>query len=129
MTTTRTQVCIIGSGPSGLLLGQLLQTVGIDNVIVDRVDEAYILGRVRAGVLETGTCSLLEQVGATDKMRAAGLVHTGFGFAFGGATHHVDLKSLTGGKSVMVYGQTELTRDLFDKRRATNSQRIGSNVG
>jgi p-hydroxybenzoate 3-monooxygenase len=124
MSPLRTQVCIIGSGPSGLLLGQLLQNAGIDNVILDRVDEGYILGRVRAGVLETGTCGLMEQAGADQRMKAEGLIHHGFDLAFGGGSHNINLHKLTGGRSVMVYGQTELTKDLFDKRRQTGGLSI-----
>ena len=119
MAVTRTQVCIIGSGPSGLMLGQLLHDAGIDTVILDRVGKDYILGRVRAGVLETGTVAMLDKAGAGGRMHREGLVHTGFDIAFDGINHRIDLKGLTGGKSVMVYGQTELTRDLFDRREAT----------
>ncbi len=126
MGSIRTQVCIIGSGPSGLLLGQLLQNAGIDNIILDRVDEDYILGRVRAGVLETGTCGLMKQAGADGRMKKEGLIHHGFDLAFGGNSHNINLLKLTRGQSVMVYGQTELTRDLFDKRRQTGGQSIYS---
>ena len=112
----RTQVAIIGSGPSGLLLGQLLSNAGIDNVILDRVDRAYILGRIRAGVLEQGTAGLLDEAGAGRRMHAEGLVHEGTSLAFNGELHRIDLKALTGGKTVMIYGQTEVTRDLMDKR-------------
>jgi p-hydroxybenzoate 3-monooxygenase len=80
----RTQVAIIGSGPSGLLLGQLLQNAGIDNVILDRVDRDYILGRVRAGVLETGMVGLMERAGCAGRLHAEGLVHHGFEIALGG---------------------------------------------
>ncbi len=114
----RTQVCIIGSGPSGLLLGQLLAKAGIDNVIVDRVSREYILGRVRAGVLEAGTVALMDAAGAGRRMHAEGLPHDGFSLAFDGRDHRIDLKGLTG-KGVMVYGQTELTRDLMAEREAT----------
>jgi p-hydroxybenzoate 3-monooxygenase len=118
MTTRRTQVCIIGSGPSGLLLGQLLHNAGIDTVILDRVSKDYILGRVRAGVLETGTVALMDESGAGERMHREGLVHEGFDIAFDGMLHNVSLKKVVG-KTVMVYGQTELTKDLFDKRGAT----------
>jgi p-hydroxybenzoate 3-monooxygenase len=114
----RTQVAIIGSGPSGLLLGQLLQNAGIDNVILDRVDRDYILGRVRAGVLETGMVGLMERAGCAGRLHAEGLVHHGFEIALGGQTHRIDLTGLTGGAHVTVYGQTELTRDLMDAREA-----------
>jgi len=119
----RTQVVIIGSGPSGLLLGQLLSNAGIDNVILDRVDRDYILGRVRAGVLEEGTVGLLEEAGAASRMYAEGLPHDGFSLAFDGRDHRIDLAALTG-KRVMVYGQTELTRDLMDRREQIGSVTI-----
>jgi p-hydroxybenzoate 3-monooxygenase len=111
----RSQVVIIGSGPSGLLLGALLTKVGIENVILDRVGRDYILGRIRAGVLESGTADLLDEAGAGARMRAEGLVHDGVSLAFAGRLHRIDLKGLSG-KSVIVYGQTELTRDLMDHR-------------
>ncbi len=116
--TRRTQVAIIGAGPSGLLLGQLLHKAGIDAVIVERQSGEYVLGRIRAGILEQVTTDLLDEAGVGARMRAEGLVHDGFEMLFGGARHRVDLQHLTGGKKVMVYGQTELTRDLMDARRA-----------
>ncbi|RDL47232.1 p-hydroxybenzoate hydroxylase [Ensifer sp. M14] len=112
----RTQVVIIGSGPSGLLLGQLLTGAGIDNVILDRVSRDYILGRVRAGVLEEGTVGLMDRAKAGARMHDEGLPHDGFSLAFDGRDHRIDLHELTGGKRVMVYGQTELTRDLMAER-------------
>ena len=115
----RTQVAIIGSGPSGLLLGQLLHRAGIDNIILDRVDRDYILGRIRAGVLEEGTAGMLEEAGVGARMRAEGLPHDGFDMVFDGDTHRIDLFNLTGGKRVLVYGQTELTQDLMDAREAS----------
>ncbi|WP_378946033.1 4-hydroxybenzoate 3-monooxygenase [Mesorhizobium sp. ANAO-SY3R2] len=114
----RTQVVIIGSGPSGLLLGQLLANNGIDNVILERVDRDYVLGRVRAGVLEQGMVDLLDEAGAGARMHAEGLPHEGISLAFDGRLHRIDLAALTGGKRVMVYGQTEVTHDLMDKRQA-----------
>ena len=115
----RTQVAIIGSGPSGLLLGQLLSNAGIDNVIIDRVGKDHILSRVRAGVLEEGTVGLLERAGVGQRMHSEGLPHDGFSLTFDGRDHRIDLFDLTGGRRVMVYGQTELTRDLIDKREAS----------
>ncbi|MCS3743160.1 4-hydroxybenzoate 3-monooxygenase [Rhizobium sp. BK661] len=120
----RTKVAIIGSGPSGLLLGQLLTEAGIDNVIVDRVGKDYILGRVRAGVLEEGTVGLIDQAKAGARMHAEGLPHEGFSLAFDGRDHRIDLSALTGGKKVMVYGQTELTRDLMKRREASGAVTI-----
>jgi p-hydroxybenzoate 3-monooxygenase len=120
----RTQVVIIGSGPSGLLLGQLLAGAGIDNVILDRVGKDYILGRVRAGVLEEGTVGLLDQAGAGERMHAEGLPHDGFSLAFDGRDHRIDLHELTGGKRVMIYGQTEVTRDLMEQREKSSAVTI-----
>lgn len=114
--TTRTKVAIIGSGPSGLLLGQLLHREGIDNVILDRVDRDYILGRIRAGVLEEGTARLIDEAGVGARMHREGLPHDGFDLAYDGEIHHIDLHSLTSGKRVLVYGQTEVTHDLMDAR-------------
>ena len=118
MTTQRTQVAIIGAGPSGLMLGALLAKAGIDAVVFERQSPDYVLGRIRAGVLEQGTTELLEEIGVAARMHAEGLPHDGFELCFGGARHRIDLHALTGGKRVMVYGQTEVTRDLMDARAA-----------
>jgi len=120
----RTKVAIIGSGPSGLLLGQFLTQAGIDNVILDRVSKDYILGRVRAGVLEEGTVGLLDKAGCGARMHEEGLPHDGFSLAFDGRDHRIDLLGLTGGKRVMVYGQTEVTRDLMEQRKRDGSVTI-----
>lgn len=112
----RTKVAIIGSGPSGLLLGQLLTNAGIDNVIIDRIGKDHILARVRAGVLEEGTVGLVDRAGVGERLHREGLPHDGFSLAFDGRNHRIDLFDLTGGKRVMVYGQTELTRDLIERR-------------
>lgn len=114
----RTQVAIIGAGPSGLLLGQLLYKAGIDAVILERQTPEYVLGRIRAGVLEQVATDLLDEAGVGERMHKEGLVHTGFDMLFDGKRHRIDLEKLTGGKKVMVYGQTEVTRDLMDARRA-----------
>jgi p-hydroxybenzoate 3-monooxygenase len=112
----RTKVAIIGAGPAGMLLGQLLHRHGIDNVILERKDRDYVLARIRAGVLEQGTVSLLEEVGVTERLHHEGLIHDGIELLFGGIRHRLDLKSASGGKTVTVYGQTEVTRDLMDAR-------------
>jgi p-hydroxybenzoate 3-monooxygenase len=114
----RTQVAIIGAGPSGLLLGALLAKAGVDAVILEAKTPEYVLGRIRAGVLEQVCVDLLDSVGVGARMHREGLVHGGFELAFGGARHRIDMKTLTGGKQVMVYGQTEGTRDLMDDRAA-----------
>ena len=116
MTPNRTQVAIIGAGPSGLLLGQLLHNAGIDNVIVERRSGEYVLGRIRAGVLEQTTADLLDQAGVGARMHREGLLHDGIELSFGGARHRIDLHRLTGGKQVVIYGQTEVTHDLMDAR-------------
>jgi p-hydroxybenzoate 3-monooxygenase len=112
----RTQVGIIGGGPSGLLLSQLLHLQGIDNVVLERRSRDYVLGRIRAGVLEEGFAALLRQAQVGERMDREGQVHEGFFIAHGGMKQRVDLTTLTGGKSVLVYGQTELTRDLYEAR-------------
>ena len=114
----RTQVAIIGAGPSGLLLGALLHKAGVDAVILEAKTPEYVLGRIRAGVLEQVSVDLLDTVGVGERMHREGLVHGGFELCFGGARHRIDMKRLTGGKQVMVYGQTEVTRDLMDARLA-----------
>jgi p-hydroxybenzoate 3-monooxygenase len=114
----KTQVAIIGAGPSGLLLGQLLHLQGIDTVILEIRTPDYVLGRIRAGVLEQGTVELLREAKAADRMDREGHVHDGFALSFAGRRERIDMKSLTGGKTVMVYGQTEVTRDLMDARAA-----------
>ena len=124
MSLERTQVLIIGAGPSGLLLGQLLLRAGIDNVILERQSGDYVLGRIRAGVLEQTTCDLLVEAGVGTRMHAEGLPHDGFELCFGGARHRIDLAGLTGGKRVVVYGQTEVTRDLMAARAAAGAQTV-----
>ncbi|MBS0531314.1 MAG: 4-hydroxybenzoate 3-monooxygenase [Proteobacteria bacterium] len=114
----RTQVAIIGAGPAGLLLGQLLHLYGIETVILERKDPDYVLARIRAGLLEQGTVNLMEEVGVAARLHREGLVHDGIELAFGGARHRIDMKKATGGKTVTIYGQTEVTRDLMDARAA-----------
>ena len=122
----RTQVAIIGAGPSGLLLGQLLHKAGIDNVIIERQTGEYVLGRIRAGVLEQGMVDLLRQAGVSQRMDAEGLVHDGFELALDDRQVHINLKGLTGGRTVMVYGQTEVTRDLMAAREEAGAQTLYS---
>ena len=112
----RTKVAIIGAGPAGMLLGQLLHSYGIDNIILERKDRDYVLARIRAGVLEQGTVGLLEKLGITERLHREGLIHDGIELLFGGVRHRIDLKQASGGQIVTVYGQTEVTRDLMDAR-------------
>jgi p-hydroxybenzoate 3-monooxygenase len=114
----RTQVAIIGAGPSGLLLGQLLHQAGISNVIVERQSADYVLGRIRAGVLEQVAVDLMDECGVGERMHREGLVHEGIELLFKGERHRIDFPGLTGGRTVMVYGQTEVTRDLMAARKA-----------
>ncbi len=112
----RTQVGIVGGGPSGLLLSQLLHLWGIDSVVLERRSREYVLGRIRAGVLEHSFAELMREAQVGDRMDREGQIHEGFFIAHGGTPHRIDLDKLTGGKTVMVYGQTELTRDLYEAR-------------
>lgn len=121
---TKTRVAIIGAGPSGLLLGQLLTKAGVDNVILERQSGDYVLGRIRAGVLEQGTVDLMREAGVSRRMDAEGLVHDGIELVYGGRRDRIDLKRLTGGASVLVYGQTEVTHDLMDARAASEATTI-----
>lgn len=130
MKTLKTQVAIIGAGPSGLLLGQLLHNAGIETLILERQTPDYVQGRIRAGVLEQGMIDLLRQAGVSARMDVEGLVHEGFELALNGQLTHIDLKALTGGKTVMIYGQTEVTRDLMTARQASGATTLyaASNV-
>ena len=114
----RTQVGIIGSGPAGLLLSQLLHLNGIESVILERQTRQHVEGRIRAGVLEQGMVNLLREAQVSDRMDREGLVHDGISIAFGGRRERIDLHGHTGGKSVMIYGQTEVTTDLINARLA-----------
>jgi p-hydroxybenzoate 3-monooxygenase len=118
----KTKVGIIGSGPAGLILSQLLHLQGIETIILERRSRAYVEARVRAGVLEQTTADLLVEAKVGDRMRREGLVHDGFDIVFSGCRHHIDLKGLTGGRSVIVYGQTEVTKDLIDARLAASGR-------
>lgn len=120
----RVQVAIIGAGPSGLLLGQLLHRAGIDTIVLEQRSKDYVLGRIRAGVLEQVAVDLLDEAGVGKRMHAEGLVHGGIELCFSGARHRIDLEQLTGGKRVMVYGQTEVTRDLMGAREAAGLKTV-----
>lgn len=114
----RTQVVIVGGGPSGLLLSQILHLQGIESIVLERQSEAYVLGRIRAGVLEQGLVNMLRSANVGTRMDREGQIHEGFDISCQGDMHHIDLANLTDGKTVMVYGQTEVTHDLYDARRA-----------
>lgn len=116
MQTHRTQVAIIGAGPAGLILGQLLHLAGIDSIILESRDSDYIIQRVRAGVLEQGTVDLLYEMGVGDRLAREGLRHEGFHIAFNGTRHRIDLAELTGGRAITVYGQGEVVKDLIGAR-------------
>lgn len=130
MQTQRVQVAIIGGGPAGHLLGQLLYKAGIDSVIIERQSAEHVQSRIRAGVLEQVSMDLLDEAGVGQRMHAEGLLHGGFDMLFKGQRHRIDMNRLTGGKNVMVYGQTEVTRDLMDARQEAGLSTIynASNV-
>lgn len=119
----RTQVCIIGGGPSGLLLGQLLHIAGIEAIVVERKDREYVLGRIRAGVLERGLVSLMEQAGVDERLKRDGIAHDGTLIAYHNDHFRIPFTKYIN-KPVTVYGQTELTRDLYDAREKVGAQTI-----
>ncbi len=126
----KTQVAIIGAGPSGLLLGALLTKAGIANTIIERQTPDYVLGRIRAGILEQTTVDLLHEAGVGHGVSNEGLVHHHIELIFKGERHPIDVHALTGGKVVTAYGQTEVTRDLMAAREASGSPTVyaASNV-
>ena len=119
----RTQVAIIGAGPAGLLLGQLLHRAGIDAVILEQRTPDYVLGRIRAGVLEQGTVDILRLAGVSDRLDREALTHAGVELSHDGVRQHIDFKALVG-RTVTVYGQTEVTRDLMEARQAAGAVSI-----
>jgi len=120
----RTQVAIIGGGPSGLMLSQLLHLKGIDTIVLERQSREYVLSRIRAGVLEHGFAALMREAQCGERMDREGEIHDGFYISDNGAMRRVDLHKHSGGSSVVVYGQTELTRDLYDARDKLNGKVI-----
>ena len=122
MTVMRTQVAIIGAGPAGLVLGQLLHRNGIESVILERRDRSYVERRLRAGVLEHGSAELLRELGVGERMDREGLPHHGVHVQFEGERHRLDLSALTGGKCITVYGQHEIVRDLIGARLAQGGE-------
>ncbi len=120
----KTQIAIIGAGPSGLLLGQLLHLQGIDTVILERKTPEYVLSRIRAGVLEQGLVDLLREAKVSDRMDKEGLVHEGTLFSFNNELRRIDFKKYADGQTVMVYGQTEVTQDLMEARKKSGATTI-----
>lgn len=119
----RTQVAIVGGGPAGLLLGRLLDRCGIDNILLERRSPEYVQARVRAGVLEQGTVNVLHEAGVADRLDREGLVHDGVSIVYRGHRERIDFKGLVG-RSVTVYGQTEVTHDLMRARAASGAHSL-----
>ncbi len=116
MTRLETQVAIVGAGPAGLILGALLHRAGIDAVVLEDRSREYVEARIRAGVLEQGTVDLLERAGVTERLHREAIVHGGIHLQFDGQRHHLPMSELTGGRSIVIYGQTEVVKDLIAAR-------------
>ncbi len=119
VTSSRTQVGIVGAGPAGLMLGQLLHLQGIDSVILENRSRQYVVERVRAGVLEQGTVDLMREVGVGGRLAREGMRHDGIYLAFNGSRHRIDMADLTGGRAITIYGQNEVVHDLIEARLET----------
>jgi p-hydroxybenzoate 3-monooxygenase len=119
MPQIRTQIGIVGAGPSGLMLGHLLHLHGIDSVIIEDRSEEHVIERVRAGVLEQGSVDLMREAGVGDRLNREGMRHEGIYIAFNGERHRIDMAGLTGGRAITIYGQNEVVKDLIAARRAT----------
>ena len=118
----QTQVGIIGAGPAGLLLSHLLHLRGIESVVLEKRSQTYVENRVRAGVLEQGTVTLLNEVGLGERMRREGMQHHGFEIRFDHRSHRIDFDELTHGKGITVYGQQEVVKDIIAARLAAGGQ-------
>ncbi|MGH2849070.1 MAG: 4-hydroxybenzoate 3-monooxygenase [Solirubrobacteraceae bacterium] len=116
MTTLRTQVAIVGAGPAGLLLARLLDDAGIESVVIETRSRDHVEARIRAGVLEQGSADLLDSAGVGGRMRSEGIVHHGIHLQFDGERHHVPLSELAEGRTIVIYGQTEVVKDLIGRR-------------